>query len=360
MISNEERIRAAIAEQASEWFVANDERQLGEQESAALAAWLKASPMHIDEFLRVSVIARDLNQACSDPELSIDALVARARAEDDGPVEPLWSRVFTSLRDVPAHRWQSAAVAAAGIGALALGLLLWNPRPTAQVAVLAVAALHFETRHGEQQTQRLADGSVLHLNTDSAVTVRYSPTERLVLLTSGEAEFEVAHAPERPFRVFAGAAEVVAIGTRFDVRLRNDVTVVTVVEGRVAVGRPASPGSGAERPDPAGRFVELNANQQITVEERTWPVNPVAVDPQRPTAWLRRQIMFEQEPLGHVASEFNRYTSKPIEIASPQLRALEISGVFATDNSAAFIAFLRSLGDVQVEVTDTQIVVSQK
>ena len=57
-----------------------------------------------------------------------------------------------------------------------------------------------------------------------------------------------------------------------------------------------------------------------------------------------------------MASEFNRYTSKPIEISTPELRALQISGVFATDNNAAFIAFLRSLDGVRVEVTDERIV----
>src|SRR5205823_10321982 len=94
----------------------------------------------------------------------------------------------------------------------------------------------FETRHGEQLSRRLPDNSVLHLNTDSAVTIRFGKTERLVTLMSGQADFEVAHDPERAFRVFAGAAEVVAIGTKFDVRLEHDATVVTVVEGRVAVG----------------------------------------------------------------------------------------------------------------------------
>ena len=60
-----------------------------------------------------------------------------------------------------------------------------------------------------------------------------------------------------------------------------------------------------------------------------------------------------------VASEFNRYAQKPIEIATPALRNLKVSGVFATDNTSAFIAFLRSLKGVQVEVTATQIRVSQ-
>ena len=84
-----------------------------------------------------------------------------------------------------------------------------------------MTALHFKTRHGEQLTRRLADNSVLHLDTDSAVTIRYSKNERLVTLTAGQADFEVAHEPDRAFRVFAGSAEVLDIGTKFDVRLEQ-------------------------------------------------------------------------------------------------------------------------------------------
>ena len=76
----------------------------------------------------------------------------------------------------------------------------------------------------------------MHLNTDSAVTISYSKSERIVMLSSGEADFEVTHEPKRPFRVFAGSAEVIDIGTQFDVRLEHDSTVITVVEGRAAVG----------------------------------------------------------------------------------------------------------------------------
>jgi len=65
---NEDRVRAAIAEQAGEWFVANEEAPLDTRDSAALAAWLRASPAHIEEFLGVSAIARDLKAAGADPE----------------------------------------------------------------------------------------------------------------------------------------------------------------------------------------------------------------------------------------------------------------------------------------------------
>jgi transmembrane sensor len=362
MIPNEDKVRAAIAEQAGEWLVANDDGPLEARDSAALAAWLKASPVHVEEFLGVSVIARDLREARSDPEYSLETVLARARAEDDTPILPLWSRVTAPVRGISSRRWLTAAATMAAVVVLSLGLFsLWNVRPIAQVSAPgATTALHFETRHGEQLSRRLPDSSVLHLNTDSAITIRFDKMERLVTLTSGQADFEVAHDPERAFRVFAGSAEVVAIGTKFDVRLEGDSTVVTVVEGRVAVGpspllTKLAPHSGQNHPP---RFVRLGADQQIRVAEGEWPATPTAVDAQRTTAWLRRQIVFDQEPLERVAAEFNRYAPKPVEIATPALRNLQISGAFATDDTEAFIAFLRSLKGVQVEVTTTRIRVS--
>jgi transmembrane sensor len=364
MISKEEQVRAAIAEQAGEWFVANDQGPLDAQDSAALAAWLKASPVHVEEFLGVSVIARDLREFGSDPEFSVDAVLASARAEDDTPIQPLWPRVIDPVGSMSSRRWLTAAVTMAALGVLSLGWFLWwNVRPAAPVSAPGgTTALQFATRHGEQLSRRLTDGSVLHLNTDSAVTVRYGKTERLVTLTSGQAEFEVAHEPGRAFRVLAGAAAVVAVGTQFDVRLEPEVTVVTVLEGRVAVGpapRAENIGTGASQ-DLSPRIVQVSANQQIRVIEGEWPPTPVSVDAQSTTAWLHRQIVFDQEPLQSVAAEFNRYAAKPIEIVTPALRNLQISGVFATDDTDSFIAFLRSLKGVRVEVTATQIRVSQE
>src|SRR5277367_5849888 len=86
------------------------------------------------------------------------------------------------------------------------------------------------------------------------------------------------------------------------------------------------------------RLVQLGADHQIRVTEGEWPSTPVAVDAQSATAWLRREILFDHEPLERVAAEYNRYTSKPIEISTPALRTLRISGVFATDDTDAFIA----------------------
>ncbi len=361
MISKDEQVRATIAEQASKWLVTNDEAPLNTHDSAALVAWLKVSPVHVEEFLGVAAIARDLQFAAADPELSLDELVARARGEKDSgrfqTSSPGW---FTGVRDVPERRWQLGLVAVATVVLTSLGVLLWNLRPVTRLSVPAAATvLHYATQHGGQRTYRLADNSVLHLNTDTAVTVRYSQTERVVVLTAGEAVFEVTHEPKRAFTVLAGPARILDLGTRFDVRLRADTAVVTVVAGRVAVepSRMAAKGEDYSSRNPP---VQLSANQQVTVAEGQAPGATTSVDAERTTAWLHRQIAFEHEPLERVAAEFNRYAAKPIEITAPALRQLEVTGVFSTDDPEELLAFLRSLEGVRVEVTATRIRVSQK
>jgi transmembrane sensor len=139
----------------------------------------------------------------------------------------------------------------------------------------------------------------------------------------------------------------------------NDATIVTMVEGRIAVG-PSSMwgGHGKTGKEQPARFVELGPDQQIKLVAGEWPPQITAVDSQRDTAWIRRQIVFDHQPLKMVAAEFNRYAQKPIAITTPALQNLQVSGSFASDDIDAFIAFLRRLKGVQVEVTATQIRVS--
>jgi transmembrane sensor len=349
---SEEQVRAGVASQAWEWFVANQAGILERPDRAAFIAWLKASPLHIEEYLGVALISRDLRAAVADSPHSLESVVEMARADLAAGVEILGRP--SAEREPPARRVRSSgswlyAAAAAAVAVLVTYVGWWTQggRSFDRTAT-------YVTAHGEQSVRQLPDRSVMHLNTDSAITVRYSRSERVVAVEKGQAFFEVAHDDTRRFRVLAGEAEVVAIGTRFDVHRAGDSIVVTVVDGRVAVITPARPepmGSGI-RP-PATQSVE--AGYQLRVDGGVISDQPEPVDLQQAMAWLQRKIVFTRRPLGEVADEFNRYATVPFEIDDPTLRALPVSGVFNAHDTESFAGFLDGLDGIVVERTATRI-----
>jgi transmembrane sensor len=258
------------------------------------------------------------------------------------------------VRDEPSKRvstpriWMFATSAAAFVLVLVASALWWL-----RGSDLLTLPETYQAAHGEQTATQLPDGSELRLNTDSAVSVRYTRRERVIEISRGQAHFTVAHDDHRRFRVAAGAAQVLAVGTQFDVYRKAGATIVTVAEGSVAVlaGKPPAPAV-AGLPRDATR---VEAGYQVHVDSGGVSAQPVPVDVQQALAWLQQQIAFERRPLGEVADEFNRYGSIPIEIDDPALRALPISGVFEAHDIDSFLAFLRTLDGVRVERTPARI-----
>jgi transmembrane sensor len=364
MTPRDEQVRSAISALASEWFVASDAGPLDGEQAAAFIAWVQASPVHVEEFLGVAATVRDLPAAGAALEPSLENLLARVEGADDVTVRPLWNQILEPVRRKHGYNWRLAGRAIAAVGALAaivLAVQLWRALPrSAPESPAGAQVLHFQTLHGQQHSYPLPDGSILHLNTDTTVEVRFGAIERLAVLEVGEAAFEVSHDPRRPFKVMAGSAAISDLGTQFDVRLLPDSTLVTVLEGQVRVAPSAAGGGPGARPEQDLASVRLGANQQVRATPGAWPPAVQATDARSETAWLHRQIAFDHEPLGRVAAEFNRYATKPVEIVTPELRELKVSGVFSTDDPDEFLAFLKSLDRVRVDVTPTRIQVSRK
>lgn len=346
MTSSRDPVRIAIAGQAAEWFVANQGPLADAARRADFMAWLKASPMHIEEYLGVAVIARDLRMLADDADMALQPLLERARDEDADRVVPMSPLLSRESRDRPApqaDRWFVWAAAAATI-ALAVSVAWWT-----LVDRSAAEAQWYRTQHGEQAMQRLADGSTLYLNTDTAVEVTFDEDSRNLRIASGQALFQVAHGDPRRFRVAAGDAEIIAVGTQFDVRLKGQSTVVTVIEGQVDVLAANARDATREAP------VRVAAGYRLRIDLGTLRAHSERIDTQAAIAWLRRKIVFERESLGEVAEEFNRYGVVQISIEDTGLRALPVSGVFNAYDVNSFAAFLETLDGVRVERTQARI-----
>ena len=352
MTLSDEEIRAAIAVQAGEWFIANQPGPLGDEDSAAFLAWLKASPIHVREYLGVARIAHHLPAAVGRPQVPLETFLAQAQIGNDRVVS---IEVPTPRRQRPAPRlstswsWPIVTSMAAALVLLLAGALWW-----AHDGEWLGLPRTYRTAHGEQSVKRLPDGSVLRLDTDSEATVRYSSRERLVELKRGQALFEVAHESQRRFRVAAGNAGAIAIGTQFDVYRKTGAIEFTVAQGEIAVftGEPSWLRNAEGLPVGVQR---VTAGYQLRIDAGAAPSQPVAVDLDQALGWVQHKIVFEHRPLGEVAAEFNRYGKIPVEIGDAALRALPVSGMFDAADTESFVAFLQTLPGVRVEKTPARI-----
>ena len=198
------------------------------------------------------------------------------------------------------------------------------------------------TAIGENRTVSLRDGSKIILGGDTRIAVELSKNLRDIELSKGEALFTVAKDPGRPFKVHAGEATVVALGTEFNVRRGSDRAVVSVTEGRVLV-EPATrilPVALLQEFKPKLRAVRLQAGQQTMAGSAGIESASPMEDPAAATAWQSGQLSFRMEPLRYVLENVNRYAPKPIVLEDDGLGTLVITGMVRRENFGGWIESL--------------------
>jgi transmembrane sensor len=328
----------AIEAAAAVWLSLRD-RGMTEGETAEFMRWLQQSPQHGEVFAGLDGVWRQFDRA---GELRPAAV--RPEPEFLAP-RPLGRGRSRSVV------WRPLAAAAA----LALAWVGWErlaTRPTAETAV------------GAFQEIDLPDGSVVQLNTDSAIKVRYSDRERRVELLRGEAHFDVAKNPARPFIVAADKVAVRAVGTAFNVRLRPDSVDVLVTEGKVQVSDAVNGETLlAAAPDQAGppvlaqgERVVVSLRDEATPAPRSAAVIAVApFEAKRSLAWQERRLEFDDLPLSEVVAEFNRYNRTKLVIADPALNAKRFSGRFRADGFEPFVRLLEENFRVSTNRTAQEI-----
>ena len=359
MTLNRDEMR--LAEEAAKW--ADRRRRNPSEASAEFVAWLRLNPRHIDEYLLSQAIVEVLGQVPLRP-LDIEQLASVSiTIPEIGPdsngahrygADPKYSKrpgFFRPLR-----------VAAASVASLIVILMtLWWSAPDRT----------YSTGLGEQRTIRLADGSLLELNAQSAARVRFSRSLRRVELLKGEAMFIVAHNAARPFRVSTDKAVVQAVGTQFDV-YRHDgaATQIAVVEGRVAVFKeeergasrdasmkgPGSPPSTAEHVDDASpTLLAAGEEAQVTGDGRV--IKTTQPDVSNAVAWRQRRIVFNSVTLAEAVKEFARYNDFRIQIEGDALAKRRIRGSFHADEPQALLALFTGDSSVEIIHVDNGVII---
>jgi transmembrane sensor len=220
------------------------------------------------------------------------------------------------------RRWLPVAFAAATAVIFAIGV------------TLHFRSVGVNTGVGEQRVVVLEDGTRISLNTLTRLFVQYATNGRHVVLDSGEAYFEVARNPARPFVVSIGQRKITAIGTAFLVRREPQRVAVTLMEGKVVV-------DSDKAPDDQRVALPSGATTLVPGERATFVAHQGSPTLDRPAletlmAWQRGKIPIDNLSLAEAAAEMNRYSPVSLFIERPEAAQVRVSGIFRAGDSLSF------------------------
>lgn len=306
-----------VDEQASSWIVLVEARSLTCDEQQAFDAWLAADPGHSRTYDAMHRTWAEI------PSLSgLAALVSPAPAE---------TALDLDLRKRRFGRFSAAAlatVAAAVIALLGVPGLRTSPETD------------YATEIAQTRLLTLPDGSQVTLAPRSRLGVKFTQGERRVVLTGGEAFFEVTHNAARPFLVEVGSSVIRVVGTKFDVNRGAGSVRVSVLEGVVQVSTPNNAAAVPAQYLRAGERAEIVIRASV-VATAAVPVAAVAALPaQAPGAWREGRLVFENARLADLVADVNRYYEPGATLDDAAAGEVRVTAAFKASEIPAFLAAL--------------------
>ena len=297
-------IAPAIVEQASEWLMLHWGGELHGEQRHAFAQWQAADAEHRRAWQRLQQLQHTLGGVPADSARAV-------------------------LRDTPDTQRRAALKL---LGALLMvggsGYLVRRSEPW------QAAFAEHRTATGEIRYVTLSDGTRLDLNSDSAVDVRFSATERRIRLIRGEILLTSGHDALRPLIVETAAGDVQALGTRFAVRELGEGSRVDLYEGRVRV----TPVHGAA--------VQMNAGDSLWFDQRQTLALPAVGA--NGSSWTEHRLIAERQPLGEFVTQLSRYRPGLLR-CDPAVSGLLLTGVFPLNDTDAILAALERSLPVHVQ-----------
>jgi len=299
-------IERQIAREAARWYVCLQAPDVGDSQYQACAQWRDAHPEHerawrlAEGFCdRTKLIPKDLANA-----------------------------TFDRVRDSSRRRTVKALTMLLMAGPAAM--LVQRSQTWQQLAADRQSGI------GEQKNITLDDGTQIHLNTDSAIDIAYTTTQRRLKLVRGEILVKTGKdVLGRPFFLDSAQGVVRPIGTQFLVRQFAQFTQVAVQEGAVEVSTLDNP----------AHCVRLNAGQRLMFDQqRIESPSPLTSDL---FDWSRGVLKADRMRVGDFALELSRYRSGLLR-CDPQVADLRVSGAFQLFDTDQALNALTQVLPVQV------------
>ena len=300
--------------------------------------------------------------ANSDQDISVNFSVDSILAKIDERVEYLEKENTTQHLTISKPFYQRREVLISGVAAsllLLIGFFYLIPSIEDNTTGTPVAITNIENPKGSKaKLVSLPDGSNVFLAGGSSVSYNpdeFTNTQRLVKL-EGEAYFEVAKNPQRPFFVLTDKTETRVLGTAFNIKAYKDLNniVLTVTEGKVRF-------SELDAANKQHTSVNLVKNEEVVFDRSNNKFNDVKkLSAVNTTRWKKHQIVFEDNTLEEAAVILENRFNKQIVVKGEDLGSRKITGNFADRNLQEIIEVISIALEVDYETTQDQIILTKK
>lgn len=276
-------------------------------------------------------------------EIRADSVSPEPANDDVPPARP------SRLRSRGVQALAASIALAMVVGTAALLGPRWQPS----------AEQEFSTEIGARKHVTLDDGTKVVLDAASHLTIDYREDRRIVRISDGQAFFDVAHDPDRPFHVEATGFDIEAIGTKFNVTINGHRSSVSLVEGSVRVSNLIETSSllGLRHEKELLPIITLEPGQAFEYDMRKG-AKVRAFDPSTVSAWQQGRIVFDDLPLPDAVAMVNRYSHRAIVI-DDHLPATRMTGVFDAGDGMAFAETAATyIPNARLEATDDRILIT--
>jgi ferric-dicitrate binding protein FerR (iron transport regulator) len=301
--------------------------EAGENEIAELSSWLRKSEENRDVFTQFRKVWHAMSEDLIMENIDIDEewLALQAKLSSGKKVEMGRRR---TLRIV-------TRIAAAVLLILTIGFLLRNIIFGADKTIEILA-------QNEVIETVLPDGSTITLNAGSSLEYPKDINEndqRTVQLT-GEAHFEVAHNPEKPFIVSAGDMRVEVLGTSFYVNTNgpDGKVQVILINGSVAL---------YHKDTPDNRTI-LKPGEQAEATPDKKEISVGNTFEEYFMVWKTRSMSFENERLDRVVNIVSKAYNIPIKLSNPACGNCKLSVSFEDQTLESVLTVLESTLDLKI------------
>lgn len=289
--ANTKPVSARVLDAAIAWQLCLDCGNGSEVEQAEFAKWYAASEEHARAWLQLGMLDHRFSTA------SVPARNALLKARNS------------------AHQRMRKIGGGVASLALVIGLTLFAGKNYLPVDYWMADQ---RTATGEQRQLQLADGTVINLNTHSAVDVQFDGDTRRIILQAGEIMVQTGHGDPRPFVVQTRDGTLRALGTRFMVKREDDGTRLSVLQSRVAA-----------HPENSLEDVIVSAGQQVLMHRDH--LGQMLTVTAGADAWTRGMLVLDNVRLADMVDELNRYHRGHLGV-DPRVADLRITGSFPLDN----------------------------